>query len=229
MVCPCFRSNIATPIHAKESAAGERPFKITGLKIEDCFLSLPVVAVTCKPHRFKGTVGCTIAFQSAELYIKMKGKKTVVRHGDYLASTIERPSCTSSMLSIAISFASAFRSAYCTLQGHALWTAQVITGWCSSSSSLMVISRLNFSFPSWNIMVLRQRVYISNHPKHTAFECDITVLGQTGLFGFVVHRPVPSRYSITSVSTVSPDISVNPIRVPPPIHLEMKFGQGIIF
>src|SRR6186713_1382344 len=98
---------------------------------------------------------------------------------------------------MATSLPSAFRSVDCILDGHAFDTDQVITGLCSSSRSLMVMSLRNFSFPSWYIKVFFQSSKNSKSPRKVPRLSVISLyFVRPGCFVLLYVLALPSRYSM---------------------------------
>src|SRR5579872_2079952 len=145
----------------------------------------------------------------------------------YEFAVVSRPSCDKTIVSIATSFPSAFRSVDCTFDGQALCTVHVMAGLCCSSSNLIVTVRRKVAFFSWNIKVFFHCVKNSLSPKKVPrFSVISEYLVIPGCLVLLYLGESPLRYSMTWVSKSSPVTSVNPIRVPPQSRRKWNFGIG---
>src|SRR5215210_1033290 len=118
----------------------------------------------------------------------------------YLVVTF-MPSWANSSVSIAISLPIALRPGPSTFTGHAWANSQLITGLCSSLSRLIVTERRSTS-PDWMVFHQSQKPFSAG----TMPRLSVTLpyLRSPGILRTVSDTSSPDRYSIGSLSSVSP-------------------------
>src|SRR6185503_19849113 len=156
--------------------------------------------------------------QARHAHREVKPRRRVVTHAVATSFWTSRPSCASSIDSIATSLPLALSPGPSTLAGKARVTFQVNTGTCSSFSRLITRSRRSTVFSLTVESHLKKSLSPATMPR---FSTMLVNLRSPGILIDEYSGNEPSRYSIAWFSCVRPVISENPMRSPP--HCTVKW------